>query len=73
MWCNDGKTRLGVALLLVCVDDILLCSENKLVEKQVEKIIKKVVLLKATRRVATADGGSNLTFIGRQRYDHGGR
>ena len=63
----DGKKRLGVALLLAYVDDILLCSENEAVEQHVEKTIKKVVPLKATGQVRTAaDGGGELTFIGRK-------
>ena len=63
----DGKKRLGAALLVAYVDDILLCSENELVEQHVERTIKKVVPLKATGRVGTAkDGGGELTFIGRK-------
>ena len=63
----DGKKRLGVALLLAYVDDILLCSENEAVEQHVERTIKKVVPLKATGQVGTAaDGGGELTFIGRK-------
>ena len=63
----DGKKRLGAALLVAYVDDILLCSENELVEQHVERTIKKVAPLKATGRVGTAkDGGGELTFIGRK-------
>ena len=57
---------LGHALLVAYVDDVLLASENEKVQKAVEEAIGKVVPVKVTGSIQTADkGGGSLTFIGR--------
>ena len=59
--------RLGIALLIAYVDDILVCSENDEVQDMVEKAIGAVVPLKVTGCIEKGkDGGGSLVFIGRR-------
>ena len=54
---------LGHALLVAYVDDVLLASENEKVQKAVEEAIGKVVPVKVTGSIQTADnGGGSLTY-----------
>ena len=65
---RDQKVvRLGIALLIAYVDDILVCSENDEVQDMVEKAIGAVVPLKVTGCIEKGrDGGGSLVFIGRR-------
>ena len=64
---RDQKGRLGIALLIAYVDDILVCSENDAVQDMVEKAIGAVVPLKVIGCIEKGkDGGGSLVFIGRR-------
>lgn len=58
--------RVGAALLVAYVDDLLLCSENDATERLIEKTIGEIVPLKVTGEIKQArHGGGSLIFIGR--------
>lgn len=62
----QGILRGKLAILIVYVDDLLLCCADKGTEDMVIAAIQRVVPLKRTGAVLTADdGGGSLTFIGR--------
>ena len=64
---DQEGARLGIALLIAYVDDILVCSENDEVQELVEKAIGVVVPLKVTGYIKKGkEGGGSLVFIGRR-------
>lgn len=64
---------LGVAMLLVYVDDILVSSSSLRVEETIIKAISQVVPTKVTGHILPShEGGGKITFIGRELQRHPG-
>ena len=62
----DGDVVLGTVILVVYVDDILMCSSSRSAEEKVVQAISAVVPTKTTGCVLPAgQGGGRLQFIGR--------
>ena len=62
----DGHVVLGTVILVVYVDDILMCSSTREAEEKVVQAISAVVPTKTTGCVLPGDqGGGKLQFIGR--------
>ena len=62
---KDGK-KLGGALVMAYVDDLLVCSETEEVEQEVERAVRAVVPIKVTGFIDVPEkGGGKLVFIGR--------
>ena len=62
---KDGK-KLGGALGMAYVDDLLVCSETEEVEQEVERAVRDVVPIKVTGFIDVPEkGGGKLVFIGR--------
>ena len=66
---GEDSQVLGVGMLMVYVDDILLCTSTEQAERSVISAISAVVPTKVTGQILPSDeGGGKVSFIGRHLY-----